>query len=199
MDWSVSIRWPCATSAAAAPCGGSALSVQRAGVRQELDVEGALALRWNDVDLRVAAHRAPSCAGTLRYQFRLDGLESDWFDGGGRGERELGRLAPGRYAPHVRANAAGVWSAPYEPLRLVVATPPWLRWWAWLAYVLGLLLVLGLSLRAWRRRCSDAIPPWRSSGASWPSSPVRPSPPRAHGPRIPPMTGLLLGMTKPLL
>jgi len=127
-------------------------SVQRAGVRQELDVEAPLALRWNDVDLRVA-YRALSYAGTPRYQFRLDGLESDWFDGGGRGERELGRLAPGRYALHVRAaNAAGVWSAPAEPLRLVVATPPWLRWWAWLAYVLGLLLVLGLSLRAWRRR-----------------------------------------------
>lgn len=151
-------------------------SVQRAGVRQELDVEAPLALRWNDVDLRVA-YRALSYAGTPRYQFRLDGLESDWFDGGGRGERELGRLAPGRYALHVRAaNAAGVWSAPAEPCAWLsrhrpgcAGGPGWPMSWdcCWFS---------GYPCAPGGGACSDAMSsPWRSSGASWPSSPVRPS------------------------
>jgi len=36
-----------------------------------------------------------------------------------------------------------------------VQAPPWARWWAWLAYLFIVLLIAGISLRAWRRRLAQ--------------------------------------------
>jgi signal transduction histidine kinase/ligand-binding sensor domain-containing protein/CheY-like chemotaxis protein len=77
-----------------------------------------------------------------RYAFKLEGVDSDWIEGGTElRTASYGNLAPGRYVLRARvANGDGVWS-PQElalPLRVHAA------WWqqAWFAAALCLLAVL---------------------------------------------------------
>ena len=110
-------------------------------------------LAWNDRDLTVTAHALTYLAPErTRYRFRLDGLDSDWIDTGARGDRSFTQLPGGDYV--LRVQAAGPDGAWGEAPALAVHadSPPWLRWWAWLAYALLLVLLFAALLAAMRRR-----------------------------------------------
>lgn len=91
--------------------------------------------------------------GRLRYQYRLQGLDSDWtsVDPGARSP-SFGRLRPGRYVLQVRASAHPTLWGPAQlalPIELLPA------WWQTLWAELGGLALLLLALRAfvrWRTR-----------------------------------------------
>ena len=142
-------------NAAAPPLLLDSVSVRRGGRDVALDAgAGTLALAWSDRDLRLGA-RALSYANAAanRYQWRLDGVDTDWVDSGNRGEREFAQLAPGRYRLRLRAATAnGPWSAPIAPLRIEVAPPPWATRTAFAAYAVATALALLLSFRAYRNR-----------------------------------------------
>jgi signal transduction histidine kinase/CheY-like chemotaxis protein/sugar lactone lactonase YvrE len=110
-------------------------------------------LAWNDRDLtltvRALTYMAPE---RTRYRFRLDGLDTDWVDTGARGDRTFTQLSGGDYTLHAQAAGPdGVWGELAAPLSIQVDSPPWLRWWAWLAYI-GLLVLLFTALLAAMRR-----------------------------------------------
>ena len=133
-------------------------SVRRHGVTQTLPIDGRpLEIGWRDsqltVEARVFSYVDPSAN---HYRFRLHGFDRGWVDTGSRGERDFTGLAAGDYALDVMAaGARGVWTHRSTPLRIHVQAPPWMRWWAWLVYVLLLACLVWLFLLAWRRRLAQ--------------------------------------------
>jgi signal transduction histidine kinase/CheY-like chemotaxis protein/streptogramin lyase len=132
-----------------------AIMVRRQGRDETIDPGiGELAVRWDDRDLRITA-RALSLANPAanRYQWQLDGFDSDWIDTGNRGEREFSQLPAGDYRLQVRAaGLTAVWSKPIQPLRLHVAAPPWATAFAYAAYAAAFLAALLWAFRAYRLR-----------------------------------------------
>lgn len=87
-----------------------------------------------------------------RIATQVEGLDSDWVELAGR-ERVLERLPSGTFTLRVRgANDAGVWAETPSEIRLVKAAPPWLSWWAIVAYAGALVLLLIAAFAAHRRR-----------------------------------------------
>ncbi len=131
------------------------LAVRRGGSLQALALDGAgIDLQWNDRDLhigvRLASYLDPAAN---RYRFWLHGVDSGWVDATGPGQRDFSALPAGSYTLEASAAGAdGQWRTLAQPLRITVQAPPWARWWAWTAYVLTTVLVLGALLLAWRRR-----------------------------------------------
>ena len=134
------------------------VSVRRHGVTQTLPVgERPLEIGWRDsqltVEARVFSYLDPSAN---HYRFRLSGFDSGWVDTGERGERDFTGLGAGDYALDVMAaGARGVWAQRATPLHIHVQSPPWMRWWAWLVYVLLLAWLVWMFLLAWRRRLAQ--------------------------------------------
>lgn len=128
------------------------VGVHRGGEEFRFDPAAPANLAWNDRDLRVEA-RALSYAAPNRYEFLLQGLDSDWTAGSADGRRELAQLRAGSYRLHVRAFTGLDGRVELAaPLQLTVAAPPWARPWAYALYLLALLLLAWLIARAWRRR-----------------------------------------------
>lgn len=123
------------------------------GTRKVVARDGELRLGWRDHHLSVQA-RAFSYLnpGATRYCFLLKGFDSGWVDTGSRGMRQFVGLKAGDYTLKVLAFANGHWTSLAVPLRIHVQAPPWLRWWAWLVYVLLAVLLALAVLVAWRRR-----------------------------------------------
>lgn len=109
-------------------------------------------LAWNDRDLRVEA-RALSYLSDNRYDFLLQGFDSDWSPGSGGGQRELAQLHPGDYQLRVRAHTGlGDVVELAAPLHLRVQAPPWARPWAYALYLLLFVLLVVVAALVWRRR-----------------------------------------------
>ncbi len=130
------------------------ISIRRDGVVRTLNPSGQINLLHGDqdlvVDARVLSFLNP--AGN-DYQYKLEGFDDNWVNTGARGERIFSQLPAGSYVLKIRAaNADGVWSATTASIPIDVAAAPWLTPWAYLAYVIGLVLLAGLSFRIWRQR-----------------------------------------------
>jgi signal transduction histidine kinase len=92
----------------------------------------------NTVAFSFAALEFTAPAGN-RCQYRLQGFDNDWVDGGEDREARYANLPPGHYRFLVRAaNADGVWNPAPAKLSLVIV-PPW--WRTPLAYFIFALLV----------------------------------------------------------
>jgi signal transduction histidine kinase/ligand-binding sensor domain-containing protein/CheY-like chemotaxis protein len=132
-----------------------AIVVRREGRDLALDARAAeLALRWNDRDLRLTA-RTPAfmAPDSLRYRWKLHGVDAGWVETDNRGAREFAQLAPGTYRLDLlAAGANGRTSAPAAPLRIAVARPPWATPLAFAAYALLALVLVGAALHAYRIR-----------------------------------------------
>lgn len=136
----------------------TSLRIRREGMHQQLALHnGRVRLGWRDRDLQVGARLASYVDPPgNRYRYRLSGFDNEWVDVGSRGEREFAGLTAGDYQLDVRAAGTdGRWSGLSEPLHIHVQAPPWMRWWAWLGYVVVLLAVVGLILRSWRKRLAQ--------------------------------------------
>ena len=74
-----------------------------------------------------------------RYAYKLEGFDPDWVDLGSVRRVTYTTWAPGSYRLRVRAaNNDGVWNEAGLDLPVRVEAPPWLRWWAYVAYALAL-------------------------------------------------------------
>jgi signal transduction histidine kinase/DNA-binding response OmpR family regulator/ligand-binding sensor domain-containing protein len=83
-----------------------------------------------------------------RYQFMLEGFESDWTNAGTRRYAEYRGLKPGTYTFRVKgSNNSGVWNEEGAALEILIKPPPWQKWWAYIIYSL---LFVGALL--WYRR-----------------------------------------------
>jgi two-component system sensor histidine kinase ChiS len=78
-----------------------------------------------------------------QYAYRLLGFDSDWIFAGTKRTATYTNLDPGDYLFEVKAsNNDGVWSDKQARLAIHIAPPFWLTWWAYLVYLLVILLLL---------------------------------------------------------
>jgi signal transduction histidine kinase/ligand-binding sensor domain-containing protein/BarA-like signal transduction histidine kinase len=130
------------------------VSVMRGGRSVALDATQPIALDWTDRNLTIAA-RALSYVNPAgnRYQWKLDGYDTDWIDSAHRGERAFSQLPGGEYALRVRAyNASGVWTELASPIAIMQSPPPWLTKWSFAAYAALAVLAAWFVTRAYRKR-----------------------------------------------
>jgi diguanylate cyclase (GGDEF)-like protein len=81
--------------------------------------------------------------GANRYSYMLEGFDRGWIDAGDSHQATYTNLPGGRYTFRVRAsNSDGQWTEHGLAIPLAVDAPPWLRWWAVVAYVATFLLLL---------------------------------------------------------
>lgn len=91
--------------------------------------------------------------GQLRFRYRLEGLDTDWTDAGGRRTAFYPYLPPGKYTFRVIAvNSDNVWNAEGARLEIVVHPAFYQTWWFWTmcAALVGLTTFL-----FYRRRLND--------------------------------------------
>jgi signal transduction histidine kinase/ligand-binding sensor domain-containing protein len=66
----------------------------------------------------------------VQFQYRLEGLESEWMDAGTKRSINYSFIPPGTYTFHVRAcNSDGVWNETGAALAFVVQPHLWQTWW----------------------------------------------------------------------
>jgi len=87
-----------------------------------------------------------------RFRYLLEGFDEDWRVTNGERAITYTNLDPGRYVLHLKGSRDGLhWSKDEAILTLQVLPPPWRSWWAYLGYVLALLLVGGGSFALFAR------------------------------------------------
>lgn len=82
----------------------------------------------------------------VRFKFKLEGLDEDWVEAGGRRTAYYSYLPPGRYTFRViAANSDGVWNTEGATIQIVVHPPFWRTWWFFFCtlFSIALLTVFG--------------------------------------------------------
>jgi len=114
-------------------------SVWRSGSRVTLPLDGtSLALRWDDRDLRVRARLLSyvnAHRNLLYFTLEDEAGVTTTHRTGMTGEATFDVVRSGLSRLTVAgAGGDGVESTPHPPISIYRDAPPWLRWWAWLAY-----------------------------------------------------------------
>jgi signal transduction histidine kinase/ligand-binding sensor domain-containing protein len=92
-------------------------------------------------------------AAQTHFKYKLDGLNSDWIDAGGRRTAYYSHLSPGKYTFHVIAgNSDGVWNQDGKTLAITVLAPFYETWWF---QMLLLLTLAALVTGSWRYRVAQ--------------------------------------------
>ena len=80
---------------------------------------------------------------SIQYAYKMEGFDNDWINAGNRRFITYTNLNSGTYTFKVKAtNSDGVWSENYKSISVVINSPWWRTGWAYVSYVL--LIVLGL-------------------------------------------------------
>ncbi|QTD50478.1 two-component regulator propeller domain-containing protein [Sulfidibacter corallicola] len=89
-----------------------------------------------------------------RYSYKLEGFDREWVQTDARKRfATYTKLDPGTYRFHLRtANKDGVWSEDVAPIQVTIRPPPYKTVWAYLAYLVTAILVIGWLLHAQRRK-----------------------------------------------
>lgn len=88
-----------------------------------------------------------------KYQYKLEGFDKDWIDSGHRNTATYTNLNAGSYLFKVKgSNDNGVWNNEGTELRINVLPPFWLTWWAYLFYVLIIILVVYSFVRSQQKK-----------------------------------------------
>jgi signal transduction histidine kinase/CheY-like chemotaxis protein len=91
-------------------------------------------------------------SGKNKYAYELDGFEKDWnyVD---NPSATYTNLPPGHYTFLVRGtNNDGLWNANPARMQIIVLPPLWKTWWAYLAYIIIIGVILYLVIRFFRRQ-----------------------------------------------
>ncbi|MFT5723628.1 MAG: ligand-binding sensor domain-containing protein [Bacteroidia bacterium] len=98
-----------------------------------------------------------SNTGDNRYQYKLEGFDSDWINAGTRREAFYTHLSPGTYEFKVRAsNYLGTWSDKDKSVMIIVDPPYWQTWWFRTLIGLLILAIIGLVFRLRTRSISKS-------------------------------------------
>ncbi|MBF0290311.1 MAG: response regulator [SAR324 cluster bacterium] len=94
-----------------------------------------------------------------RYQYYLEGFDKDWYNAGSQRFGRYSSLPGGTYTLRIKgSNNDGYWSKQEQEvaLKVIVESPPWLRWWAFVSYAIAAIVIviglIGFSLRRVRLR-----------------------------------------------
>lgn len=89
----------------------------------------ALSYKQNFVTIYFAANNFIESNKNI-YEYKLEGINTDWVNSGNKGLAQYTNLPPGNYIFKVRsANSSGIWCRDYTALKISI-TPPWYNtWW----------------------------------------------------------------------
>jgi len=87
-----------------------------------------------------------------QYRYILEGYDKHWFHSGNKRSGRYSNLPGGIYTLRIMGtNNDGIWNLSEDEakIKIIVTSPPWLRWWAFLFYfiVFGTVLYLFIRLR----------------------------------------------------
>ena len=75
-----------------------------------------------------------------QYAYKLEGVDKDWINSGSRRYVSYTNISPGKYEFKVKAtNNDGVWNEEGASIIIIIRSPWWQSWWAYIIY--GLLLI----------------------------------------------------------
>ncbi len=136
-------------------------TVSRHGRRETVPIHrGVLRLRWDDRDARVMA-RVLSFVDPDRNHLRFEwrqGNAAKVMHAGKEGEHALEGLSPGHYTVAIHGAGRDDLSTSLPASMVVfVEAPPWLRWWAWMTYVLLVFAIALTLVRGTRRRLRQGM------------------------------------------
>jgi len=78
-----------------------------------------------------------------QYQYKLEGFDKDWKNGGTIGNATYTNLSPGTYTLFIKgSNLDNVWSDGKKSIEIIILPPWWRTWWAYTLYALLLLFIL---------------------------------------------------------
>ncbi|MDN3582568.1 two-component regulator propeller domain-containing protein [Mucilaginibacter flavus] len=77
------------------------------------------------------------------YAYKLDGYDKNWIQAGTQRSVTYTNLPAGTYTFKVKAaNSDGVWNNIGDSIQIVILSPWWARWWAWLIYIVVFAFVI---------------------------------------------------------
>jgi ligand-binding sensor domain-containing protein/signal transduction histidine kinase len=89
----------------------------------------------------------------MRFRYRLEPLDTEWVEAGGRRTAFYSYVPPGQYRFHVIAcNSAGIWNEAGASVTLVVSPHLWQAWWFIGLAALGLLAAVAGAVRIVEKR-----------------------------------------------
>lgn len=105
-------------------------------LKQKLQLQEELVLKHNQTNLTLGYTALNYIYPEQnQYAYKMEGVDNKWNYVDNRREAFYSNLKPGRYTFRVMAsNNDGVWNEEGAQLRILVLSPLWLRWWAWLIY-----------------------------------------------------------------
>lgn len=78
-----------------------------------------------------------------RYEYKLEGFDQEWVDARSSRQATYTNLGGGQYVFRVRAaNSDGRWNDDGVSVPVLVDFPPWMRWWAYVLYLLAFSLIM---------------------------------------------------------
>lgn len=88
-----------------------------------------------------------------RYAYRMKGVDKDWiYVDANKRYISYNNLVRGDYVFEVKScNENSIWSEPVK-MKLTVLSPPWLTWWAYLVYILLVVIGTYIVVRTIRKR-----------------------------------------------
>ena len=117
---------------------------------ERLNPDSTLSYRQNNLTFLFSNFQYAHQRSVL-YQYRLDGVDSDWCKPTADHTAIYRRLTPGHYTFHVRSTyGSDVWGEE-AVLHMHISQPWWNTWWAWMLYFLALTITLFLTLLIVRR------------------------------------------------
>lgn len=87
-----------------------------------------------------------------QYAYKLEGFDKDWIVAGTQRYATYTNLNGGTYTFHVKgSNNDGIWNEEGTSIHITVTPAPWKTWWAYTAYLLGLISAI-FGYIQWRTR-----------------------------------------------
>ena len=105
-------------------------------LEKPLYLSKSIVLNWDERNIQIEfSAMFFSDPGSIRYAYRLKGLNDEWvYQDAKTRKAYFQNLKPGKYSFEVKAaNSNGQWTET-TTLQIVVSTPWWLSWWAYLIY-----------------------------------------------------------------
>ncbi|MEM8490205.1 MAG: ATP-binding protein [Pseudomonadota bacterium] len=94
----------------------------------------------------------------ISYRYKITGLHDEWINLRGNRQVTVSGLGSGNYRLRLAAtNSAGGWVEKPSAIALYIAPPPWLSWYAYLAYILIATAALAYYLRLQRAKQQEEI------------------------------------------
>jgi AraC-like DNA-binding protein/ligand-binding sensor domain-containing protein/signal transduction histidine kinase len=88
-----------------------------------------------------------STLGSVLYQYKLDGIDQEWSQPTKDHRAVYRQLSPGRYSFRVRSNnGKDVWGED-TVIHFVIRQPWWNTWWAWLLYLIAVVMTAWFVIR----------------------------------------------------